>query len=218
MTTEPLTVLIVDDDFHVGGLHRDLVASKPGFRALEPVRGVREARAAVRDQHPDLLLCDVYLPDGDGIAFVAESDIDAIVISAATDAPTVRRALRAGAIDYLVKPFEARLLSERLDAYRRFRNMLTEDRRVDQDLLERALRALHGREGRSASSSQPATERLILDRLGEGEASATDIAYRIGVSRATAQRHLAALAARGSVEVSLRYGTTGRPEHRYRSR
>ncbi|HKP07007.1 MAG TPA: helix-turn-helix domain-containing protein, partial [Microbacterium sp.] len=38
---------------------------------------------------------------------------------------------------------------------------------------------------------------------------------RVGISRATAQRHLATLAARGQVEVRLRYGTTGRPEHRY---
>ncbi|WEO79418.1 hypothetical protein BJQ94_06860 [Cryobacterium sp. SO2] len=38
---------------------------------------------------------------------------------------------------------------------------------------------------------------------------------RAGVSRATAQRHLAALATRGDVDVTLRYGSTGRPEHRY---
>ncbi|MFE1663506.1 response regulator [Microbacterium sp. P02] len=218
MTVDAYRVLIIDDDFRVGGLHRDIVVGRPGFAALEPVRGVREARAAVRDQQPDLLLCDVYLPDGDGIGFVAESDVDAIVISAATDAPTVRRALRAGALDYLVKPFDARLLGDRLDAYRRFRNVLGDDRRVDQETLERALQVLRGRETGAGSTAQPATERLILERLGEGEASANDIAERIGVSRATAQRHLAALAARGAVEVSLRYGTTGRPEHRYRGR
>lgn len=93
--TPDLRVLIVDDDFRVGGLHRDAVADQAGFEALEPVRGVREARAAVRDRHPDLVLCDVYLPDGDGIAFVSEIDVDALVISAASDADTVRRALRA---------------------------------------------------------------------------------------------------------------------------
>ena len=104
--TEKIQVLVVDDDFHVGGLHRDIVAARPGFAALEPVRGVRAARAAVRDRHPDLVICDVYLPDGDGIAFVAEIDVDAFVISAASDGATVRRALRAGALDYLIKPFE----------------------------------------------------------------------------------------------------------------
>lgn len=214
MTTD-LSVLIVDDDFRVGGLHRDAVAAHPGFHALEPVRGVREARAAVRDRHPDLVLCDVYLPDGDGIAFVSEIDVDAVVISAAADAATVRRALRAGALGYLVKPFDPRLLRERLDGYRRYRNLLGGGD-VDQDTLERAQRALHGRDTGQSTPSQTVTERVILEQLASGEASAAAIAERIGVSRATAQRHLANLAARGSVEVGLRYGATGRPEHRYR--
>lgn len=43
-------------------------------------------------------------------------------------------------------------------------------------------------------------------------------AERVGISRATAQRHLATLAARTIVEVRLRYGSTGRPEHRYAAR
>jgi response regulator of citrate/malate metabolism len=42
------------------------------------------------------------------------------------------------------------------------------------------------------------------------------VATRAGTSRATAQRHRAALATRGAVEVTLKYGSTGRPEHRYR--
>lgn len=214
--TDDLRVLIVDDDFYVGGMHRDIVAAHQGFAALEPVRGLREARAAVRDEHPDLVLCDVFLPDGDGIDFVAELQVDAMMISAASDADTVRRALRAGAIDFMMKPFDVRRLDARLSAYRRFRNLLPPGRRLEQDDVERALRALHGRDEGPSTSSQAATERVILEQLKDGESSASDVAERVGVSRATAQRHLAALAARGAVEVSLRYGTTGRPEHRYR--
>ena len=59
---------------------------------------------------------------------------------------------------------------------------------------------------------------LVLAALGDGEASAAEVGERVGISRATAQRHLAALAARTVVEVSLRYGATGRPEHRYAAR
>jgi response regulator of citrate/malate metabolism len=217
--TDPIRVLVVDDDFHVGGLHRDLVHARPGFVALDPVREVRAARAVVRDLRPDLVISDIYLPDGDGIAFIAEIDIDAMIISAASDGETIRRALRAGALDYLIKPFEPALLGARLDAYRRFRNVLPEDRgKFDQDTIERALRMLHHRDSATITASRTTTERLILDQVTDGEASATDIAESAGVSRATAQRYLAALASRGIVEVSLRYGATGRPEHRYRAR
>ncbi|WP_130178481.1 response regulator [Cryobacterium sp. SO1] len=212
--TDPITVLVVDDDFRVGGLHRDIVAGCPGYTALAPVRGVRAARAAVRDLRPDLVLCDVYLPDGDGIAFVAEIDVDAFMISAAADGATVRRALRAGALDYLVKPFEPARLSDRLEAYRRFGTLAAEDRQLDQDTIDKAQRVLHGRDG-VVSGSRSTTEKLLIDLLQDGETSASLIADRAGLSRATAQRHLAALATRGDVDVTLRYGSTGRPEHRY---
>jgi len=212
--TAPLRVLVVDDDFRVAGLHRDIVADRPGYVALEPVRTRAEAAAAVRSGRPDLMLVDAYLPDGDGIAFVRDSGVDAFVLSAATDAATVRRALRAGALGYLVKPFERRALTDLLDRYGRFRNLLDEERTVSQEDIDRALSILRAA-GDAPSVSRSATEQVILDALGEDEASAVEIADRAGVSRATAQRHLSALAGRGVVDVRLRYGSTGRPEHRY---
>lgn len=42
-----------------------------------------------------------------------------------------------------------------------------------------------------------------------------DVAERAGVSRATAQRYLASLSDAGAVRLTLRYGTAGRPEHRF---
>jgi two-component system CitB family response regulator len=206
-------VLVVDDDFRVAGLHRDVVASRPGFTALDPVHTLGAAHQAVRAHAPDLLLVDAFLPDGDGVEFVAAAGVDAFLLSAATDAATVRRALRAGAIVYLAKPFESRVLAERLDRYGRMRNLLTTDRPLEQEQIDRALAIMHG--GEPASVARSATEQLILESLGDDEASAAEIADRVGISRATAQRHLAGLASRGQVDVRLRYGTTGRPEHRY---
>lgn len=209
-----IRVLVVDDDFRVGALHQGIVDQRPGFTALDPVRSVGEAATAIRAQRPDLLLVDVYLPDGDGIELARTAGVDAIVLSAADDAATMRRALRAGALAYFVKPFDARTLGERLDRYARFRNLLSTDRPVSQEELDRALAILHGA-GDQSSASRSATEQLILEKLGSDEASATEVAERAGISRATAQRHLSTLATRGVIEVRLRYGTTGRPEHRY---
>ena len=214
--TEPLRVLIVDDDFRVAGLHREIVAARSGVHALEPVHTAAAARAAARDHAPDLVLADVYLPDGDGISLLRELDVDAFVITAASDAATVRRALRAGAHGVLIKPFPPALLAERIDAFVRFRNVLGGDRPLEQEAVDRAVRILHG--SASPTASRSPTEQLLLERLGDGECSAAEAAERSGISRATAQRHLSALVDRGLVEVSLRYGTTGRPEHRYRRR
>ncbi|MCD5348179.1 response regulator [Agromyces sp. H3Y2-19a] len=213
--TADVRVLVVDDDFRVAGIHHDLVSARPGFEALPPVRDIASARTAIRDWRPELLLVDVYLPDGDGIELARESGLDRFVLSAANDAATVRRALRSGALHYLVKPFEARTLQERLDGYLRYRNLLAVESPLAQDTIDRALGVLHGA---APTSSRSGTQQLILDALADGgEASSVEVAERAGVSRATAQRHLAELAARGAVTVSLRYGSAGRPEHRYRS-
>jgi len=215
--TGTLRVLILDDDFRVGQLHQGIVDDHPGYTALTPVRSIAEARDSIRSSSPDLLLADVFLPDGDGIGLVRDAGVDAILISAADDATTVRRALRSGAIGYLVKPFERRALTGLLDRFARYRNLVSGDRPLRQEDVDRALAILHGA-GEPVSLSRSATEQLVFAALGDGEASAAEVGERVGISRATAQRHLAALAARDVVEVRLRYGATGRPEHRYAAR
>ncbi|KQP57186.1 response regulator [Agreia sp. Leaf283] len=212
--TAPVRVLVVEDDFRVAGLHCDIVAERPGFMALEPARTLADAAAAVRTEHPDLLLVDAFLPDGDGVAFIRDVGVDAFVLSAATDARTVRRALRSGALGYLVKPFARRALTDLLDHYLRFRNILDDDRAVTQEDIDRGLAILRAG-GDTPSVSRSATEQVLLEALGDAESSASEIADLAGVSRATAQRHLSTMAERGVVDVRLRYGTTGRPEHRY---
>jgi len=142
-----------------------VLAERPGYHALAPVRTLADATAAVRTEQPDLLLVDAYLPDGDGIAFVRENPIDAFVLSAATDAVTVLRALRAGALGYLVKPFERRALVEVLDRYARFRNVLDEERSVSQDEIARL--AIQTREVDTRLTALDADELARIDRALE---------------------------------------------------
>lgn len=210
------TVLVVDDDFHVADLHRRQVDEVPGFRALEPVGTLAAARSALSGGAVDLVLVDVYLPDGSGLDLLRSIDTDAFVLSAASDSGTVRRAMRSGALAYLIKPFAAGVLAERLQAYARSRNVLDERSTLDQEAVERAFRILHAGDSGGASPSRAATAALVLEQLVTGEErSAAEVAAAIGVSRATAQRYLAQLTADGTVAMQLRYGAAGRPEHRY---
>jgi two-component system CitB family response regulator len=210
------TVLVVDDDFHVADLHRRQVDEVPGFRALEPVGTLAAARSALSSGTVDLVLVDVYLPDGSGLDLLRSIDTDAFVLSAASDSGTVRRAMRSGALAYLIKPFAAGVLAERLQAYARSRNVLDERSTLDQEAVERAFRILHAGDSGGASPSRAATAALVLEQLVAGEErSAAEVAAAIGVSRATAQRYLAQLTADGTVAMQLRYGAAGRPEHRY---
>ena len=214
--SEDFRVLIVDDDFHVAKLHAAYVDSVPGFLALAPVGSASQALKAIHSLRPDLVLLDVYLPDASGLDLLRQLDVDTMMLSAASDTGSLRLAFRRGALAYLLKPFTSESLSQQLRSYARYRRILAQPGNVDQDTVERAKRALIPGEVSPSARPRSATEAAVLESLLPGEQySAAEVAARVGVSRATAQRYLSSLADDGSVEIQLRYGTTGRPEHRY---
>ena len=139
---EDLRVLIVDDDFHVARLHAAYVDSVAGFMALAPVGSVSQALQAIHSLRPDLVLLDVYLPDGSGLDLLGQLDVDAVMLTAASDAQSIRVALRRGALGYMLKPFTAESLSQQLRSYARYRRILGQQTSVDQASIERAKRAL----------------------------------------------------------------------------
>lgn len=212
--TRDLQVLVVDDDFRVAQIHADVVTATAGLQVQGTARTVAEARRMITAQAPDLLLADVYLPDGDGIDLVRAAGVDAVVLSAAAEPATVRRALSAGVHGYLVKPFTRQSLTERLERVVRFRRIVDTPHLLKQEEIDRALSLLHG-SAQPASATAWATEQLVLAAVGDEERTATEVAELTGVSRATAQRRLATMASRGVVIVRLRYGQSGRPEHLY---
>lgn len=213
---DELRVLIVDDDFHVARLHVAYVNAVDGFVALPPVGSGDAALRAVNAMKPDLVLMDIYLPDSNGLDILRAIDVDVFVISAASDTLSVRRAFRRGALSYLIKPFPEELLAQRLRAYARFDRVLAFGQDIDQEVVERGLRILHPGD-KSTGRPRAVTELSVLDvlRSRTEPTPAGEIASVVGISRATAQRYLSGLVDDGVISVQLRYGTTGRPEHRY---
>jgi two-component system CitB family response regulator len=91
---------------------------------------------------------------------------------------------------------------------------------VDQAEIDELVALLRG--GASAvdlpKGLSPATLALVARtvRAAAADVSATDVADGTGMSRVTSRRYLDHLARTGLVAVTMRYGTAGRPEHRYR--
>ena len=220
-----IRVVVVDDDFRIAGIHAAYVDKVDGFQAITQAHTAAEAIAAVDRLRPDLLLLDLYLPDEHGLELVARlrrdghPPVDVIVISAAKDADSVRAAMQGGALHYLLKPFGFPALRDKLLSYAQMRSRLSALHEPDQRSVDRifgALRApdqLAGAKGRSPHTLE-AVERLLVSS-GQ-EVSAAEVAEVTGMSRATAQRYLSHLHEMGRVEIRLRYGSGGRPEHRYR--
>lgn len=221
--TADLAVLVVDDDFMVAGIHAELVEEVEGFRIAGTAGSGKQALEMVATLAPDLLLLDVHLPDMSGIDVLRSlrergDDVDAIVVTAERDADFVKAALRGGAAQYLIKPFDLDELKVRIQRYAAAR---LSSGRTDQQSVDAAFSVAPERPvGRPAPPPKGlSTESLVLVRraLADGaELSATTCAEATGMARATVRRYLEYLVARREAKVRLRYGG-GRPERLYRS-
>ena len=220
-----LTVLVVDDDYRVASVHVGFVEAVPGFRVVGQAHTAADAVRLACELRPDLVLMDVYLPDGDGLQVVRDllgepSPPAIIVISAANDIATVRKAVQLGALHYLVKPFGFAQLAERLAAFRRANDDLggfpEEPTQQDIDRVFDLLRPATAGQAEELRRLAP-TLQSVYDAVaaGDGSVSANEVAAAVGISRTTAQRALTQLELSGVLKLELRYGATGRPEHRY---
>ena len=220
-----IQVLIVDDDFMVARIHRSLVERVAGFSVVGEAHTGVDALAAVETLRPDLVLLDIYLPDMSGLDVMRKlrerqrPQVDLIAVTAAKDVDTLRAAMHSGVVHYLIKPFSFETLRERLETYSALKTRLerlTEAEQGDIDRLYSLLRARNAGRLPKGISGPTLESVLAIVRDAEHEVSAAEVAKQAGISRGTARRYLEHLASSGLVELDLRYGTTGRPEHRYR--
>jgi response regulator of citrate/malate metabolism len=218
-----IEVLIVDDDFMVARIHSGFVERTPGFTVTGVAKTGAEALELASRLQPDLVLLDVYLPDVSGLDLLgdlreAAPEVDVLVISAAREADTVRRALRGGIVHYLMKPFAYDDLRVRLEHYQQAYAAM-EGEHADQSDIDRVFNITPSGK-RLPKGFSAETLRLVEETLRSRDAEATDLsaaetAGLLGISRVSARRYLEHLSDQGKVEVSLRYGEVGRPERRY---
>lgn len=118
MTQSMHQVLVIEDEPAIRNVVRVLLETEH-YRVVEAENSAR-AEVEARTHKPDLLLVDLGLPDGDGIALIRRvrtwSPVPIIVLSARTMEDQKIAALDAGADDYVTKPFSAPELLARVRA------------------------------------------------------------------------------------------------------
>lgn len=225
MTDGDLRVLVVEDEPIAADAHTAYVRRVTGFTVVGTVHTGREALRVLAGGGVDLVLLDMFLPDGHGLDVVRSMraqgiPTDVIAVTSARDLEVVRAAVSLGVVQYLLKPFVFASLRDRLEAYGDYRRRtgeqvaLATQGEVDQVFAE--LRA-----GAASSLPKGFSEDLwgrVLEAVrGAGAGvSAGEVALVVGVSRVTARRYLEHLADSSMALRRSRHAGAGRPEVEYR--
>ncbi len=114
-----MNIMLVEDDVDIVRTLAELLVSE-GYE-VDAVRTQAGAIARVEQSHPDLVLLDVTLAEGNGLAVCAalnqaHPDVPVIFLTASDDELTTVAGLAMGAEDYVAKPFRPRELLARIAA------------------------------------------------------------------------------------------------------
>ena len=172
---EALTVLVAEDEALI---RMDLVETltELGFDVLAAVGDGRSAVETVAKTRPQLALLDVKMPDMDGLTAasqIIELKSTAVVMLTAFSQPElVQRAVAAGAMGYLVKPFKPEELRAALTvAWQRYSQLLVEQQRsrdleqslADRKTIERARGVVQARLGVTEDEAYTWLRRTAMD-------------------------------------------------------
>jgi len=130
-------ILIVDDERVI----RELLTehfSGHGFQVIA-VNNAFEALAQIATVEIDLILCDIDMPGKDGISLLQEvkltkPELDVVMVTGIVDTGTALRAIRLGASDYVVKPFNLEEVSITVDRILEKRRLVRENREYQLNL------------------------------------------------------------------------------------
>ncbi|GAA0361114.1 response regulator [Streptomyces blastmyceticus] len=219
----PIRVLVVEDDPVAAAAHALYVRRVAGFTVAGIAHTRGDASQFLKRTAVDLVLLDLYLPDGHGFQLVrslrsAGHAVDVIAVTSARDLAVVREGVSLGVVQYVLKPFTFATLRDRLVRYAEFRAVVGEA--SGQEEVDRALAALRAPQpaalpkGLSLDTLQSVTA-AIRDAGPEGVSSGA-AATSLGISRITARRYLEHLVHMGRAVRAPQYGQVGRPELRYR--
>jgi response regulator of citrate/malate metabolism len=225
----PLQVLVVEDDPVAADAHAQYVSRVPGFAVAGIAHSRAEAVRVLERSRVDLILLDLYLPDGNGLALLralrgAGRTTDVFAVTSARELAVVREGMSLGVVQHVLKPFTFATLRDRLLQYAEFRSSTRADagRVSSQEDVDRALSALRMPQQTSLPKglSAPTLERVMdtLRTAGDTGLTASAAAADVGVNRITARRYLEHLVTAGRADRRPQYGQVGRPEFCYRWR
>jgi two-component system chemotaxis response regulator CheY len=116
-------ILIADDSLFMRNILKDILTAADKYEVVEAQNG-KEAEAQFKIHNPDLTLLDIIMPEGEeeGITVLKKilklnSKAKVIMISAVGQDTIIEECKKAGATDYIVKPFDKKKVIETAEKY-----------------------------------------------------------------------------------------------------
>lgn len=136
-------ILILDDEAHVLDVLEDFLTGE-GYTCQSTISALEAVEILKEPGQFDLLMTDLKMPEMNGLDVVraakeSDPDLSIIVVTALFDVQKAIEAMRAGADDYVLKPFDLSGISLSVDRAIHKRNLILENRR-HQEELERCVR------------------------------------------------------------------------------
>ena len=221
-----IQVLIVDDDPTVADLHRRFVSAVEGFEVHAVARNGKEALSYLEQTEINLVILDIFMPEIDGIDVLHKirektKDTDVIIITAAQEGETIQNAMRLGAFDYLLKPFDFSRFKKTMDSFRENYQKINEKKKevFNQGEIDLVLHRL--RTTRENTELPKGIQKETLDKIVgvfrdfPGLLSVEEIAQAANLSRVTVMRYVKFLLKIGDLVDELCYQEIGRPVNKF---
>ncbi|MGL5152964.1 MAG: response regulator [Clostridium sp.] len=223
-----IRIMIVEDDPMVREINIRFVEKIGGFDVIGEADSIVKAKDILENEEVDLVLLDVFLPDGNGIDLLKwtrekQINTDVILITAEKSTGAVEEALKFGAFDYLIKPFQFNRFSEALRGYKEKVDLFANVNSFSQNSLDEFILKMKNQppqedELKYQKGVNINTYNKIIDFIKKANGSkmtAEDVADGIGLSRVTVRRYLEKMSEGGVLEIEQAYGKIGRPTNFY---
>jgi len=208
----------------VAELNKRYVELVDGFKVVSVVYDALEVLDIIDKTDIDLVLLDIFLPKLNGLELLTQiraksKSVDVLLVTAARDNATIMQALRFGAIDYIIKPFDFERLSSALLNYKELLQVMKKENQIDQMHLDNyLLYKEHASEMHLPKGIDKNTLKSVWQQIKQTDQvffSTEEIALQVGISRVSMRKYLDFLKDLELLNLQLVYGTVGRPQYRY---
>ena len=218
-----IKVLIVEDDLMVREITEDYINEISGFSVVGKCENGLSALSFLEKKSINLIVADINMPRLDGIGFIKklrfmQNNSDVIFISGLNDSATLQSALKYGAVDYIVKPYDYDRFRSTMEAYKKRFEIINSKDKISQtdidNMLHKSQKDIKTDLPKGVHSATLKKIKSYIDKQN-GIFNINDISDNLKMSKVALRKYLDYLVEIDVVDYDIEYGSVGRPKYTY---